>query len=461
MNRVVLLNMRKTEAKVLIIDDDEDVLFAARIYLKRFFSEVSTLSSPRKIISTFNESTYDVVLMDMNFQQGQQDGREGMFWFDKIKEVSPETVIVLMTAFAHVSVAVESIKKGAFDFVLKPWNNEKLLATIHSAVKLNRSLKKSDKLEQASSGFRKDQSEMVIGVSESFQQVLKVVQKVAATDANVLLMGANGTGKYVIAKLLHENSQRNKELFVHVDLGSLNENLFESELFGYAKGAFTDAKEPRMGRFEMAEKGTIFLDEIGNLSLNLQTKLLSIIQNRKVVRLGESKERHIDVRIICATNADLNKEVEEQNFREDLLYRINTIEITLPSLKDRKEDIPLFVDHFLEKNKKKYRKGKLQFSKDAMNQMEFYHWPGNIRELEHVVERAVILSEKDEISKEDLQFSNRKPGAAEIDNLNLEEMEVHLVKAALKKHTGNISKAAKELGITRNALYRRMEKFDL
>lgn len=453
--------MRKTIARLLIIDDDPDVLFAARVYLKRFISEVETLDKPREIIKKFNEQSYDVVLMDMNFQAGHSDGKEGLYWFEQIKEISPETVVVLMTAFADVSVAVDSIKKGAFDFVLKPWNNERLLATIHAAIKLSRSLRKSEKLENIQSEIFKANNETVIGEAPAFQEVLKVVQKVANTDANVLLMGDNGTGKFVIAKMLHEYSDRKKEVFIHVDLGSLSENLFESELFGYAKGAFTDAKEPRMGRFEMAEKGTIFLDEIANLSLKLQTKLLTVIQNRKVVRLGEAREREIDVRIICATNADLNYEVEEENFRQDLLYRINTIEITLPSLKERVEDVPLLAKHFLEKNKKKYRKNKLQISKEALREMGRYNWPGNIRELEHVIERAVILCESDEIKKDDLRFSNSKFKNNSLETLNLEEMERHLVSSAIKKHSGNISKAAKELGITRTALYRRMEKYDL
>ncbi len=453
--------MRKTESHILIIDDDEDILFAARIYLKRFFTQITTLSSPRNILNELNTKLIDVVLMDMNYRKGVQDGKEGMYWFQQIRESSPETVVVLMTAFADVNVAVESIKKGAFDFVLKPWNNEKLLATIQAAVKQARSLKKSAKLDQLNSNKQTD-NKPVIGKSAAFQQVKRIVDKVSKTDANVLLLGENGTGKYVIAEMIHQQSNRNKEAFIHIDLGALNENLFESELFGYAKGAFTDAKESRMGRFELADKGTIFLDEVGNLPLHLQSKLLTVLQERKVVRLGEAKERPIDVRIICATNANLEQEVQKQNFRQDLLYRINTIGITLPPLRERKEDIPIFVEHFLEKNRKKYKKDTLEIDQDALTQMKKYHWPGNIRELEHQIERAVILSDGDIILTEDLQFSSTQQNNQEVQmTFNLEEMERLLVEKAMKKHRGNVTKAAETLGLTRAALYRRLEKYGL
>ena len=457
--------MRKTESHILIIDDDEDILFAARIYLKRFFTQITTLSTPKTVLHELNSKVIDVVLMDMNYRKGVQDGKEGMYWFERVKEYSPETVVVLMTAFSDVNVAVESIKKGAFDFVLKPWNNEKLLATIQAAVKLSRSLNKSAKLEQMNKPQEEKKDDIVLGKSPAFLAVKNVVDKVSDTDANILLLGENGTGKYVIADMIHQKSGRNKEAFVHIDLGSLNENLFESELFGYAKGAFTDAKENRMGRFELAHKGTIFLDEIGNLPLHLQSKLLTVIQERKVVRLGESKERSIDVRIICATNANIVEEVAQQKFRQDLLYRINTVSITLPPLRERQEDIPLFAKHFLGKIKRKYKKEELDISKEAFTAMKGYHWPGNIRELEHVIERAIILCDGSDIEPSDLQFT-ASPHAKQEKNtgpatLNLEEMEKYLVQKALKKHRGNITKAATELGLTRAALYRRLEKFEL
>lgn len=452
--------MRKTESHILIIDDDPDVLFAARVYLQRFFTQITTLSKPKEVMQVLHKNVIDVVLLDMNYRKGLQDGKEGLYWFEMIKEYSPETAVILMTAYADVNVAVDSIKKGAFDFVLKPWSNEKLLATISAGVQLSRKHKKSSKLDQINAESVKE-SEWFLGESAAFKKVLKMVDKVAKTDANVLLLGENGTGKYVIAQMLHTNSDRKNEAFIHVDLGSLSETLFESELFGYAKGAFTDAQESRLGRFELADNGTIFLDEIGNLPIHLQTKLLTIIQSKKVVRLGEAKERPVDVRIICATNANLTEAIDNQKFRQDLFYRINTVEMTLPPLRERVKDIESFAKYFLDKNKRKYQKGKLQIAKSAIKELESYRWPGNIRELEHVIERAVILCDTNEITSEDLQFSSGKAKDKELKTLNLEEMEKHLVEQALRKHQGHITKAAEDLGLTRAALYRRMEKFGL
>ncbi len=409
---------------------------------------------------TLSNSVVDLVLMDMNFRRGEQTGEEGLYWLKRIREVSPETVVVLMTAYANIGLAVEGIKLGAFDFLLKPWNDDKLLATIDSGLALGRSKKQGAKLKKyAVSENPKNNSP--IGESPVFMEVLNMVEKVADTMANVLLLGENGTGKYVMAKRLHEGSSRKDKLFVHVDLGALNENLFESELFGYVKGAFTDAKEDTLGRFELADEGTIFLDEIGNLPLHLQIKLLSVIQNRKVVRLGEARERPIDVRIICATNRNLYEMLQQKTFRQDLLYRINTMEIELPPLRNRLEDIPLLANSFLERNKKKYQKGRLQFSAEAIKALRNYTWPGNIRELEHMVERAVILCDEDEITESHLRFGPKTPTDAIPETLNLEEVERKLVQLALKKHKGNISNAAKDLGITRAALYRRMEKHNL
>ncbi len=453
--------MRKTESTLLIIDDDEDVIFASRVFLKRFFTTILTLDSPQGVHKLLNEHEVDVVLLDMNYRIGVHDGKEGLYWLEKIQEFSPQTVVILMTAYSEVQTAIEGIKKGAFDFIEKPWNNEKLLASMNAGVQLSRSLKKSSKLEQINHQAIKGKDSFVIGSSKAFSNILATVEKVAKTDANVLLLGENGTGKYVIAKWLHENSTRSDEPFIHVDLGSLHENLFESELFGHAKGAFTDAKETTLGRFELAEGGTLFLDEIGNLPLHLQAKLLSVLQNREIVRLGESKPRKVDVRIVCATNMDLHEAVHDQHFRQDLLYRINTVELTLPPLRERTEDIEELAHYFLEKNKKKYRKGKLQWSKEAMKAMKTYPWYGNVRELEHVIERAVILCDQNEIVKEDLQFSSSKFKTAQPETLHLETMEKYLIEKALKKHQGNISHASKELGITRAALYRRMEKHNL
>lgn len=452
--------MRKTQSHILIIDDDPDILFAARVFLKRYFTQVTVLSKAKEVLQVLHENEIDVILMDMNYRKGIQDGKEGMYWFEMIKEYAPATVVILMTAYSDVSIAVESIKKGAFDFVPKPWDNDQLLERIQAAVKRSRKLRKSPKTGDLATE-NNTTNKYFMGNSPAFQRVEKVVHKVANTDANVLLLGENGTGKFVIAKLLHELSERKEEAFIHVDLGALSENLFESELFGYAQGAFTDAKESRLGRFELADKGTIFLDEIGNLPVHLQSKLLSVIQTKKVVRLGEATDRPIDVRIICATNADIPELIENQQFRQDLFYRINTVEITLPPLREREEDIASFANYFLEKNKIKYKKGKLQLSKAALIALEKHNWPGNIRELEHVLERAVILCDTQEILVDDLQFSRQKVSETAPESLNLEEMERHYVEQALRKHQGHITKAAKELGLTRAALYRRMEKFGL
>lgn len=452
--------MAKQEATVLILDDDKDILFSMEVFLKRHFTNVLTTTNPKELVTMLNKTVLHLVVMDMNFRAGDQSGKEGLYWLKLIKERSQETMVVLMTAYANVDLAVESLKKGAFDFVLKPWDNDKLLATLQNGLSMVKSNTQESKLQSLSKNGVVPQ-ENVLGSSQAFKEVLHLVDKVADTQANVLLLGENGTGKYVVAKMLHQNSARKDKIFVHVDLGSLNENLFESELFGYAKGAFTDAKEDSLGRFELADEGTLFLDEIGNLPLHLQSKLLTVLQTKKVVRLGEAKERTVNVRIICATNMDLHQMVAEQRFRQDLLYRINTMEIVLPALRERTGDVALLAHHFLEKNKRKYQKGRLQFSMEALNAMDKYHWPGNIRELEHIVERAVILSEDNEIQESDLRFGPAVTPQETVQNLNLEATEKQLIQLALKKHTGNVSKAAKELGITRAALYRRMEKHNL
>lgn len=456
--------MRKKEASILIVDDDQDILFSARISLKRYFTEIITESNPKKIGQILTSKPIDVVVLDMNYRIGFEDGKEGIYWLKYIKEISEETTVVLMTAFGSVDLAVDAIKQGATDFILKPWKTEKLYGIVNAGVELSRSKRKTTQLEHVQSKQNSDfkkQTEFIIGTSDTMNTAKKLVQKVAPTDATLLILGENGTGKYVFAKEIHRLSKRHKSPFIHVDLGALNENLFESELFGYAKGAFTDAKQDRIGLFEMAKGGTIFLDEIGNLPLHLQSKLLSVVQNRVVTRLGEGKPRPIDVRIICATNAPIHKMVEEQTFRQDLLFRINTIELVLPPLRARKEDILLLAVHFLQKLNKQYRKQINGFSKDAISALNTYFWPGNIRELEHIIERAVIISDDNEIQKDDLHFSTRQVQTPIQTSLNLEESEKRLISQAMDKHKGNISKAAKELGLTRSALYRRLEKHDL
>ncbi|TCI91012.1 sigma-54-dependent transcriptional regulator [Tenacibaculum sp. M341] len=456
--------MRKKEATILIVDDDDDILFSARISLKKYFNKIITTNNPKKIGNHLTETTVDVVLLDMNYRIGFEDGKEGLYWLKHIKEVSPETTVILMTAFGSVNLAVEAIKQGASDFVLKPWKTEKLYSVVNAGVELARSKRKTTQLEtvqkQKNEDFHK-QTEHIIGNSPAMQSAVKLAYKVAPTDANILILGENGTGKYVFAKEIHLQSDRKNHPFIHVDLGSLNENLFESELFGYVKGAFTGAQKDTIGRFELAKGGTIFLDEIGNLPLHLQSKLLTVIQNRKVTRLGEGTEKPIDVRIICATNAPIHKMVDEEKFRQDLLFRINTIELNLPPLRERKEDIILLADHFLKKLTKKYRKEIEGFTKDAKAAMNNYHWPGNIREIEHIVERAVIISDVDKIDTTDLHFSTKKIEASLDTNLNIEETEKLLIQKALQKHQGNISRAAKDLGLTRAALYRRLEKHNI
>lgn len=456
--------MRKKEATILMVDDDEDVLFSARISLKKFFTQIITTTNPKTILTNLNNQPVDVVLLDMNYRIGFDDGKEGMYWLKQIKEVSPETTVVLMTAFGSVNLAVEAIKMGASDFILKPWNTEKLYGVINAGVELARSKRKTTQLETIQQ--HKDisfhhQTEHIVGSSPSMNNAVTMLKKVAPTDANILILGENGTGKYVFAKEIHLQSHRSKTPFIHVDLGALNENLFESELFGYVKGAFTDAKKDTLGRFELAHGGTIFLDEIGNLPLHLQSKLLTVIQNRKVTRLGEATERNIDVRIICATNAPIYKMVEEQKFRQDLLYRINAIELKLPPLRERTEDLELLANHFVRKMSSKYHKSILEIAPKALDKLKTYHWPGNIRELEHIIERAVIITDHNQIECEDLHFSTKRFDTDVSGSLNLETTEKKLIAQAIEKHAGNISKAAKDLGLTRAALYRRLEKHDL
>ena len=456
--------MRKKEASILIVDDDDDILFSARISLKKYFTEIVTTNNPKKIGNHITEQTFDVVLLDMNYRIGYEDGKEGLYWLQHIKKISPETTVILMTAFGNVHLAVEAIKLGATDFILKPWNTEKLYSIVNAGVELARSKRKTTQLETVQEQLDKDfhqQTEHIIGTSAAMKKAINLVQKVAPTDANVLILGENGTGKYVFAKEIHLQSNRKNHPFIHVDLGALNENLFESELFGYAKGAFTDAQKDTLGRFELAAGGTIFLDEIGNLPLHLQSKLLTVIQNRKVTRLGEGNERIIDARIICATNAPIHEMVNEQTFRQDLLFRINTIELQLPPLRDRTEDIEVLATHFLKKLNQRYRKQLTSISTTAFTALKNYNWPGNIRELEHIIERAVIITDNTSIEAEDLHFSSRKVTTNTAVTLNLEETEKMLIQQALDKHHGNISKAAKDLGLTRAALYRRLEKHQL
>jgi DNA-binding NtrC family response regulator len=459
--------IEKIAAKVLIVDDDKDVLLAARLFLKQYVEVVHTEENPENLPNLINNENYDLVLLDMNFAPDATSGKEGFHWLNKILEIDPSIVVILITGYGDIELAVQGIKEGATNFLLKPWENKKLLATIKTSMQLRQSKVELQDLRSKQKVLMADQNQpfvTIIGNSPAMQRVLAAAQKVAVTEANVLILGENGTGKELIARAIHRDSKRKDEVFISVDLGAITETLFESELFGFKKGAFTDAKEDRAGRFEAANKGTIFLDEIGNLSLSLQSKLLSVLQNRTVVRLGTNREIPIDIRLVCATNMPLYQMVKEGKFRQDLLYRINTVEIHVPSLRERLEDIPSLLDHFLEVYCRKYKLTQKRVSEDTIARLKKHDWPGNIRELQHAVERAVIMSDSTVLQPHDFFLStpgDEKSDALDLDNMNLEEAERMLVRKVVDKHGGNISKAAKELGLTRASLYRRIEKYGL
>lgn len=442
--------MKKTQATLLVIDDQEEILIASRLLLKRNFETVLTCSNPKEIPTLLSQNEIDVILMDMNYRTGYEDGKEGIFWLKEIKKLSPKTKVILMTSYGNVQNAVEGLKLGAIDYLLKPWDNEKLLLQIKDSVKQKRKTTSNE-----------NENKLFLGTAPSIEKVYKLVERVATTDATLLILGENGTGKSVLAKKIHIQSKRKNQPFIQVDLGSLSENLFESELFGYAKGAFTDAKNDTMGRFENANGGTIFLDEIGNIPLHLQTKLLQAIQNKEIVRLGESKPRRIDVRIITATNSNLEEAVKKGIFREDLFYRINTISITMPSLSERKEDIIPMIHHFLNEAANKYDLEIPQINDSILTQLENYPWNGNIRELQNRIERAVILAENNQINLDHLGFDTIIPMKIENQNLKLADVERDKIIERLSFNNGNISKTAEDLGISRAALYRKLEKYNI
>ena len=460
--------MPRTEATILIIDDDEDVLLSAKLLLKKQYSNIITRNNPKEINKLISTETIDIIVLDMNYRIGFNDGKEGIYWLKHIKNIRPEMVVILMTAYGEVELAVNAIKEGAFDFILKPWTNEKFLATISVGLELSKSQHKISILKSANESLQNNIDQKfgpIIGSSKEMNEVMEIIGKVSITDANVLILGENGTGKQHIAREIHKQSNSKNGPFVHVDLGALSESLFESELFGHKKGSFTGAHEDKPGRFEMAQNGTIFLDEIGNLPYNLQSKLLTVLQDRKISRLGEGIERPFNARLLFATNAPINDWVTEGKFRQDLLFRINTVEIEIPPLRKRPSDVTDFVDFYLKKFKEKYHKGHLKISKEADKILKEHHWPGNVREIQHTLERGVIMSDGEEIMTSDFNLSeiplNAKQKNQEFDNLNLQDIEKLLIEKALKKHDSNISKTAKELGLTRAALYRRLEKFNL
>jgi len=453
--------MQQHQGNILIVDDNKSILSTLEILLSPLFNKVTSLTDPNQIISFLRKEEYNLVILDMNFNAGVNTGNEGIYWLKRIRELYPDISVVMITAYGDIELAVKALKEGASDFILKPWDNEKLLATIKLSVQLNLSRKQVSAMRERENELKKEMNrdrKDIIGSSPGLQKVLSMARKVARTDANVLITGENGTGKELIAYEIHRLSGRSEEILVMVDMGAVSETLFESELFGCVKGAFTDARENRPGKFEVADKGTLFLDEIGNLSFHLQAKLLAALENRAVSRLGSTRVIPIDIRLICATNKNLEKMISEGLFREDLLYRINTIQIEVPPLRDRGNDIILLSDHFLKDYANKYNKPNLKINKPAYDKLLRYSWPGNIRELQHTIEKAVILSESDVLKPEDFYLRNVNVYENRDNIPTIEEMEKNLIDLALEKNNGNYSAAAEQLGITRQTLYNKLKK---
>ncbi len=441
---------------ILVIDDDTDVLTAMRLLLKSRVQEVETEKNPNNLTSILQKKKFDLIVLDMNFNGLVNTGNEGIFWLNKIKQMDPSTDVILITAYADIDLAIRSLKEGASDFVVKPWKNEKIIQSITYLIE-NKKKDKGAKLQPLTKGNK------IIGESLEMQDVFIKLKKIAPTDANILILGENGTGKDLIAKAVHENSLRKNKPFVKVDVGSLTSTLFESELFGYKKGAFTDAREDRKGRFEAAQGGTLFLDEIGNISLRQQARLLTVLQNRDITPLGSNDQIPVDIRLVCATNLSLGELADENNFRKDLIYRINTVDITVPPLRDRGTDCTLLAHYFIDIYSEKYMKGPFTMDKSFLKKLKSHSFPGNVRELQYAIERAVIMAEGDVLVDEDLVFSaiENSLGPAASGNMNLDSIEKNAIFKVIEKNKGNISKSAKELGITRAALYRRLNKYDL
>lgn len=450
------------QGTILIVDDNEDVLFALNLLLKPHFAKVKVSTTPDRIAQFMESDDPDVILLDMNFSRDASSGQEGMEVLAQILERDAEAVVVMMTAYSDMGKAIAAIKAGATDFVAKPWENEKLIATLTAAAKLRQARREKASLQEQMARMAERDVPPIIGRSKAMMEVLDMVEVLSKTDANVLILGENGTGKDLVARAMHGYSQRAVHPMVTIDLGSIPEQLFESELFGYEKGAFTDARKPKAGRIEVAAGGTLFLDEIGNLSLPLQAKLLSAIEKGVFTRIGSTKEQRIDVRFICATNSNLHERVAEGTFRQDLLYRINTVEVHIPPLRERGDDVLLLADYFVDLYKRKYKKDVKSISSEAKAKLKRYTWPGNVRELQHAVERAVILSEHSTLEPQ--LFTLRPaptPRKAEPRTLNLEKLEREAIAEAMQSADGNVSMAAELLGITRYALYRKMEKYGL
>jgi len=449
------------KGNVLIVDDNKSILSALEILLSPEFQSITTLSDPNQIPSELRRNEYNLAILDMNFKAGINTGNEGIYWLTRIKETNPEISVVMITAYGDVELTVKALKAGATDFVLKPWDNAKLLATLKSALQLNLSKKEVSQLKEKEKGLKSEinrEQKFIVGSSPQLMNVLSLVRKVAKTEANVLITGENGSGKELISQEIHRLSGRSGEILVSVDMGAITETLFESELFGHVKGAFTDARESRPGKFEVADKGSLFLDEIGNLSFHLQAKLLAAIQNRQISRIGSNQTVPVDIRLICATNKNLESMVREGLFREDLLYRINTIQIEVPPLRERGTDILVLADFFLKKYSSKYNKPNLKINQQAQDKLLGYLWPGNIRELQHTIEKAVILSDNHVLKPEDFFMRPVASGKNITPEITLEEMERRMINLAIEKNNGNLSAAAEQLGITRQTLYNKIKK---
>ena len=451
--------MNLKNASILVIDDDQDVLTAVRLLLKTEAATVVTEKNPENIRWLLAKQSFDLIMLDMNFNSSINTGNEGLYWLRKIKELGSDAAVIMITAYGDIDLAVRSLKEGAADFMVKPWHNERLIQTIKETLKQKGNAQQKN-TESADTIIGTE----LLGTSEAMQDIFYKINKIAPTDANILILGENGTGKDLIARAIHQMSLRSDKAFVKVDVGALTESLFESELFGHKKGAFTDAKEDRMGRFEAANGGTLFLDEIGNISLQQQAKLLSVLQNRQVIRLGSNQPTPVDIRLICATNVPLQELANENRFRKDLIYRINTVEITVPPLRKREDDVIVLAKHFAQVYATKYLKPSLNLDASALDKLKHYHYPGNVRELQYTIERAVIMSDGENLQGTDLIFSpieSNHTAIEEPDELNLSAIEKNAILKVIEKHNGNITKAAKELGLTRTALYRRLSKYDI
>lgn len=457
--------MKKLDCKILIVDDNEELLEAFEMFLSPHFKLIETLKKPDTALARHRTENFDIILLDMNFKAGINSGNEGIYWMNKILEQDPQATIVFITAYGDIELAVKTIKEGAADFIQKSWDEHKILATLINAYKQRQSKLEIKKLKQKQTHLNEKVNTpagLVMGKSPAMEKVSEVIDRVSGTDANILLLGENGTGKEVMAREIHRRSLRSGDIFVNVDLGSLNENLFESELFGFKKGSFTGAHEDRSGRFEIASGGTLFLDEIANIPRHLQAKLLSVIQNQEVIPVGSSQPVSFDTRLICATNADLNKMVEDNLFREDLLYRINTIQLVIPPLRERAEDIPELASYFLSKFSDKYNKPIHSIETRALKLLTSNIWKGNVRELQHVVEKAVILCDGEVLTPRDFYFTNSSNKTyLAADNFNLTDHERNIIIKALEKCSGNLTKTAQKLGINRSTLYEKIKKYEL